>query len=208
MHCIFFKKRVSEISADYLAKALQMHCLKHINKNSEILYRVFFYDCKPLMKKCHNPISKQAIDLSKTPTAILRNELYTKIINLPCFAIRYGYLDENNAKWQINEDRYNDLIKQKIQFSDLTSDDFTYLARQKGLDMKIGLDIASLAYKKLVEKVVLISGDSDFVSAAKLARKEGLHFVLDPMGNNIREDLTEHIDYLTTTLPNFSKKRN
>lgn len=165
----FFKKRISENSADYLAKSL-----------ANIL----------------------------TTTAILRNELHTKIVNLPCFAIRYGYLDENNAKWQINENKYNDLIKQKIQFSDLTSDDFTYFARQKGLDMKIGLDTASLAYKKLVEKVVLISGDSDFVFATKLARKEGLHFVLDPIGNNIRKDLTEHIDYLTTTLPNFSKEKS
>lgn len=73
--------------------------------------------------------------------------------------------------------------------------------------MRIGLDIAALAYKRLVDKIVLISGDSDFVPAAKLARKEGIHFVLDPMGNAIREDLQEHIDWLKTTLPNFRKSR-
>ncbi len=207
MHCRHFKKKISEISADYLAKALQIHCLKHINKDSEDLYRVFFYDCKPLAKKCHNPIDKKSIDLSKTPTAILRNELHQKIVNLPCFAIRYGYLDETNAKWQIKDDKYTKLIKQKIKFSDLRSEDFAYCARQKGLDMKIGLDIASLSYKKQVQKIVLISGDSDFVSAAKLARKEGLHFVLDPMGNVIRQDLSEHIDYLKTTLPHFEKSK-
>ena len=72
--------------------------------------------------------------------------------------------------------------------------------------MRIGLDIASLSYKKIVNKIVLISGDSDFVPSAKLARKEGLHFVLDPMGNPIRDDLKEHIDWLKTTLPNFVTK--
>lgn len=79
----------------------------------------------------------------------------------------------------------------------------TYIIKQnkKGIDMKIGLDVAHLSYKKLVDTIVLISGDSDFVPAAKLARKEGLHFVLDPMHMKIREDLAEHIDYLKTTLP-------
>lgn len=69
---------------------------------------------------------------------------------------------------------------------------------QKGVDMKIGLDIASLAYKKQVDQIVLISGDSDFVSAAKLARREGIDFVLDPLGAPIKEDLFEHIDGLRT----------
>ena len=64
--------------------------------------------------------------------------------------------------------------------------------------MKIGLDIASLSYKKQVDQIVLISGDSDFVSAAKLARREGIDVVLDPLGAPIKEDLFEHIDGLRT----------
>ncbi len=39
--------------------------------------------------------------------------------------------------------------------------------------MRIGLDIASLAYKQQVEQIVLVAGDSDFVPAAKLARVDG-----------------------------------
>jgi uncharacterized LabA/DUF88 family protein len=42
----------------------------------------------------------------------------------------------------------------------------TYDTAQKGVDIKFGLDIASLAYKRLVERVVLITGDSDFIPAA------------------------------------------
>ena len=35
--------------------------------------------------------------------------------------------------------------------------------------------------QKQVEQIILISGDSDFVSAAKLARREGIDFILDPL---------------------------
>ena len=40
--------------------------------------------------------------------------------------------------------------------------------------------------KKLAYKIVLISGDSDFVPAAKLARMEGAHFILDAMGRKVK----------------------
>lgn len=68
--------------------------------------------------------------------------------------------------------------------------------------MKVGLDIASLAYKKLVDQIVLIAGDADFVPAAKLVRREGIDFILYPMGQGISADLYEHIDGLhSVTLP-------
>ncbi|GAA6789956.1 hypothetical protein BTM412_08640 [Helicobacter pylori] len=123
-------------------------------------------------------------------------------------ALRLGYLDANNARWFIHDqEKEKKLFKGEIYITDFTNDDFIYHAKQKGVDMKIGLDIATLALKKLVQKIVLISGDSDFVPAAKLARVEGIIFTFDPMGNPIREDLEEHIDYLTTRLPQFKKQQ-
>jgi uncharacterized LabA/DUF88 family protein len=67
--------------------------------------------------------------------------------------------------------------------------------------MRIGLDIASLSYKRLVDRIILISGDSDFVPAAKVARREGIDFILDPMWNAIDNSLFEHIDGLRSTIP-------
>lgn len=72
--------------------------------------------------------------------------------------------------------------------------------RQKGVDMRIGLDIASIALKKQADTIVLVSGDSDFVPAAKLARREGVEFILDPMWQKISDDLFEHIDGLFSPL--------
>ncbi len=72
--------------------------------------------------------------------------------------------------------------------------------RQKGVDMRIGLDIASITLKRQADTIVLVTGDSDFVPAAKLARREGVEFILDPMWQNISDDLLEHIDGLFSPL--------
>ena len=74
--------------------------------------------------------------------------------------------------------------------------------------MKIGLDIASLAFKKQVDQIILISGDSDFVPAAKLARREGIDFILDPLYSPIKPDLFEHIDGLMTCDARFKPATN
>ena len=76
----------------------------------------------------------------------------------------------------------------------------TFGLRQKGVDMRIGLDIASMTLKKQIDTAILVSGDSDFVTAAKLARREGVEFVLDPMWQKISSELFEHIDGLFSPL--------
>lgn len=98
------------------------------------------------------------------------------------------------------------LISGKITIEDLSSEDVFYSATQKGVDMKLGIDIASLAYKKHVDRIVLIAGDSDFVPAAKLARREGIDFVLDPMWARVKPDLFEHIDGMRSAKKKTRKK--
>ena len=44
--------------------------------------------------------------------------------------------------------------------------------------------------------IILVAGDADFVPAAKLARREGVIFILDPLWQNVSNDLHEHIDGL------------
>ena len=64
-----------------------------------------------------------------------------------------------------------------------------------------------MAQKRLVDQIVLIAGDSDFIPAAKLARKEGIDFILDPMWNHVNDDLLEHVDGLRSTCPDPSRPR-
>ena len=114
--------------------------------------------------------------------------------------MRYGQLAEGQAHYSLTEKAFKKLCNGAIEFEDLEEKDCILQIEQKGVDMRIGLDIASLAYKKQVDQIVLISGDSDFVSAAKLARREGIDFILDPLGAPVKPDLFEHIDGLRTSI--------
>ena len=74
--------------------------------------------------------------------------------------------------------------------------------------MRLGMDIGTLTHRRQVNQIVLISGDSDFVPAAKLARRGGIDFVLDPMWATIRPDLCEHVDGLRNVCPKPTKATN
>lgn len=113
-------------------------------------------------------------------------------------ALRLGELSDEFAHFQLSSQKLKELGAGKIQFNDLKEEDFQISFKQKGVDMKIGLDIASLSYKRQVDQIILIAGDSDFVPAAKLARREGIDFILDPMWADIKANLFEHIDGLNS----------
>ena len=105
-------------------------------------------------------------------------------------------MSEEFASYTLTPDATKKLFKTNCPTSDFTERDLSLTVSQKGVDMRIGLDIASLAYKKQVDQIILIAGDSDFVPAAKLARREGIDFILDPMWAVIKDNLFEHIDGL------------
>ncbi|CAH0136291.1 NYN domain-containing protein [Pseudomonas mediterranea] len=164
------------------------------------LYRIFFYDCPPLDTKQHNPISKKAVDFSKSKEALFRKELHARLRSKRKVALRLGHLSKD-VKWTIKPAKIADLLKGKIQIADLTEHDVSMETRQKGVDMRIGVDVASLSFKKQVDQIVLFAGDADFVPAAKMARREGIDFILDPMWQSIPDGLMEHIDGLRSTCP-------
>ena len=103
-----------------------------------------------------------------------------------------------DRSWTLKPKPQGRLLRGDVSVSDLKDYDFSAHLRQKGVDMRIGLDIASITLKKQANIIVLVSGDSDFVPAAKLARREGVNFILDPLWQRISPDLSEHIDTLTS----------
>jgi uncharacterized LabA/DUF88 family protein len=48
---------------------------------------------------------------------------------------------------------------------------------------------------------VLVTGDSDFVPAAKLARRGGVEFLLDPLWQKVSDELSEHVDGVASVFP-------
>lgn len=187
-----------------VARALHGMALDHLTHKGESqrrdLYRIFVYDCPPLTKKIHRPISKASLDFSKSDVARFRQRLHEELKSLRKVALRLGRLQEFGS-WKLHPIALDALLRGERAVAELTDNDFSYDVRQKGTDMKIGIDIASVALKKQVDQIVLVSGDADFVPAAKLARREGVDFVLDPMWHPVPADLHEHIDGLRSTSP-------
>jgi len=192
-----------------VAKDLHWMCREHLRQNGtkRKLYRIFFYDCPPIAKKVHNPVSGKSLDFSKTSTAIWRLAFHNELRKLRKMALRLGDLNDRFGHWEIRSEQLKALFAKKISLADPTENDVRYDVSQKGVDMRIGLDIASMAFKKQVDQIILISGDSDFVPAAKLARREGIDFVLDPMWAPIRDDLHEHIDGLQSVFKRRTETR-
>lgn len=200
----FYRRRAQAVFGDKTAQdravELENYCKRHLNSHGENndLYRIFYYDCAPSNKRVFHPFLKKQVDLGKSDLYEWTMQFFDELKKKRKFAIRLGKLAEEQAHYTIRPKAVKKLCNGSLDFSSLQESDFFLEIDQKGVDMKIGLDIASMAYKKQVEQIVLISGDSDFVSAAKLARREGIDFILDPLGSPIKPDLFEHIDGLRT----------
>lgn len=203
----FYRKRAFTLLGDKTpserAKELSSYCHRHIvdEKEGASLYRVFYYDCPPSTKNVYHPLLKRTIDLSKTADYIWAMEFFKELKHQRKFALRLGRLAEEQAYFNIKPTIMRKLLSGTLSLEQLTDKDFSLSISQKGVDMRIGVDISSLAYKRQVDRIILISGDSDFVPAAKQARREGIDFILDPMRAPVKDDLYEHIDGIRTKAP-------
>lgn len=205
----YFIKRFRRIEphscydAERAAELAHRWAMAHLTSPSEearSLYRIFFYDCPPLTKKMHNPISGQCVDFAKSAEAVFRTALHDRLRHMRKVALRLGHLTELSA-WTASNQVLEGLLKGRMQFSDLTAEDLYPNVRQKGVDMRIGIDISSLALKRQVRQIILMAGDADFIPAAKLARREGVDFILDPMWSSTPKGLIEHVDGMRSVCP-------
>lgn len=201
----FYQKRArrlfGEKSPEERADELIEYCYRHLKRKKEgerHLYRIFYYDCPPSSKNVMNPINRKTISLEKSDLFFWTNNFFNQLKAKRKVALRLGELQDSSLSYQLKPEILKKLMSRKITVDQLTLQDFKLDIQQKGVDMRIGLDIASLAYKKLVNQIILIAGDSDFVPAAKHARREGIDFILDPMWHTIKDSLYEHIDGLET----------
>ena len=172
-----------------------------------LLYRCFYYDAVPYANRLHRPVSGAAVDYAKSDIAYFRSRLFAAIRKQPNFALRLGEVRKpSDRSWVLKPEAQKLLLNGGKGVDDLKDADFTPDLRQKGVDMRIGLDIAAITLKKQADTIILVSGDSDFVPAAKLARREGVTFILDPLWRGVSPDLLEHIDRLASGFYNPNSK--
>ena len=197
----FMRKRIYTLKTfHYDGSEIRKYCKRHL-KVDDYLYRIFYYDTEPLEKKGHNPISKKLIDFKKTATAQAQAKLLESIKKTPNFALRLGKTTWTNKNWVVKSDKLKDLLNKKISVDDLQETDVRPLIQQKAVDMKMGIDIALIATKRIADLLIIIAGDADIVPALKLARREGMQVCLDPLRSPIRPELSEHVDFIATQMP-------
>ncbi len=171
------RKDVELLVTDIIAK-VQHTTGSH---STDTLLRTFYYDCYPFSKVIRGLKGKD-IDYSKSPIYISQMAYLKSLKMIDQFALRLGELSFSG--WKASS--FNPLKKPLVP-------DF----RQKGVDMKIGLDMAWMAGRKTVDKIVLVTGDSDFISPIKLVRREGILIYLYTLGSKtIKDELKEHADFI------------
>lgn len=181
---------ITQLVRNHLVKFNKIY--KHQDYNI-MMHRCYFYDGKPYSQISQHPVTKKPIDYDKSEEAEFRRSLFELLKRRRNFALRLGEIHLNHRRpWKLSADAQRDILSKERTIDDLGEHDFIPNFRQKAVDMRIGVDIATLSLKKQVDTIVLVTGDADFVPAAKLARREGVKFILDPLWNNLDTRLLDH----------------
>lgn len=197
----FYRKRANHYWGDKnpedRAKELRDYVFLHLQKkdgdSTRELYRILYYDCPPSQSVVYHPI-KGNVEFRKEAIYDWTLKFFEELKKQRKVALRLGRLADTSAHFMLKPEVTKNLCAKRMSVDDLTDRDFQISFKQKGVDMRIGVDISSMAYEGIVNQIIMIAGDSDFVPAAKAARRKGIDFILDPMGNNVSDDLLEHID--------------
>lgn len=194
----FYRRRANtlfgEKGPEDRATELVKYARRHIAQSRSSLYRIFYYDCPPSEKVLFHPLTRTQVNLAKSEQFEWTKAFFEALTHKRKVALRRGEELETQQGYILKPDPLKKVLNNTLALDELTERDFKLEITQKGVDMRIGLDIASLAERQTVNQIVMITGDSDFVPAAKHARREGIDFILDPMWARISNSLSEHVD--------------
>src|SRR5437660_992075 len=136
----FYLKRFPKVylykdgrDAATVARTLHEMALGHLTQRGDAdrkeLYRIFVYDCAPLMKKAEYPISHKAIDFSQSDTASFRLKFHAELKCLRKVALRLGRL-QDTRNWWLKVPVMRALLRGERKWEQLTDTDFVYDTKQ------------------------------------------------------------------------------
>lgn len=153
------------------------------------LIRIYFYDAPPATTNLTNPISGDVVDLGTTTVHAQHTSLLERIELMENFAVRRG--ETVVRGWKIGQKAFKSMTQSPRA---PVARDLVPNAQQKGVDLRIGLDVARLSLKANCQAIVFVGGDSDMVPVFKFARREGVRVYLDHLGLPVRRELLAHAD--------------
>ena len=153
------------------------------------LLRTYFYHAPPASDNLQNPISGEHVNLSGSTVYRYHESLIQFLETQPDMAVRLGEVSVHG--WKVGGRALRRILEQprEIAAQDLVPD-----IKQKGVDSRVALDISRLALRGVVDILVVVTGDSDFIPAFKFARREGLRIYLDHMNHGVTRELKVHAD--------------
>ena len=166
----------------------------HSDLKENDLLRIYFYHAMPSDHKLINPIDASVLDLENSSASKNHIKLMEDLELEPYFALRLGELVARG--WNLKKSAISRI--EKDPSLSLRKRDLTPNIQQKGVDLKIGLDIARLSLNGTVDKIVICTGDSDIMPCFKFARREGIQIFLHSMGHSIKKELRAHADVVIT----------
>ena len=172
---VLTKRNGYTYNPDYIEKVAHACALP-----GEEILRVLYYDCAPFNGDVTLPVSGGTTNFNGNDTWLLR------LAKKDLFAVRRGVI-----KFRGWVPKHSPLRNQAP-----VDNDFKPNFEQKGVDMRIGLDFATFSENKAVDRLILISNDTDCVPAMKHARKAGLQVALATFPNhNCASELLYHSDF-------------
>jgi uncharacterized LabA/DUF88 family protein len=163
-------------------------------EKGETINRIFFYDSEPHIGNTRNPISKLDVPCMSPEKIEARKRFFAELGQMPFIALRRGVVKPRG--WVLRMSYLKKMLASHGgPVPPLTANDMRLSLTQKGVDMRIGIDVATLSLKRQVDRIILISGDLDMIPAMKLARREGVQVaVVQIVGKSIHSELIEDSD--------------
>lgn len=155
------------------------------------LLRIYYYDAHPATMTVKRPVSRTTYNLAATERYRHSQQLFDQLVLKPNFALRMGSVTLNPNEWKMKHRSVKSLIRGARLVDDT---DFELDLSQKGVDIRIGMDMARLALRETVRALVVVTADTDFVPAFKYVRREGVKVFLDTLGASGRVELQQHAD--------------
>jgi uncharacterized LabA/DUF88 family protein len=149
--------------------------------NVEEVFRILYYDCAPFTGTATLPVSGG----KKTFTG--SDQWMHELAKKDLFAVRRGVL------------KFRGYVLKNIPYvpaGPLQDADFEPKFEQKGVDMRIGLDMATMSSNRSVDLIALATNDTDCIPAMKHARRAGLQVALVVLpGYTPAPELLAHADF-------------
>lgn len=187
-----FRRRIEARDVSSLAAHLSER-----HGNGHTLLRIYYYDSPPLDSEIRQPITNTPLNLKSTEVYRHQWKLLSELKKSDFVSVREGILVFRG--WEIKRKTLQGLGRADQQNASLSDDDFRANIQQKGVDTKLGLDMAWISFCNVVDRVIILTGDSDFVPAIKAARRNGVQVILGTLGHGVMPSLANNVDVLDTT---------